>query len=90
MKVAILSSIAWRTPPRLYGPWEQVASTIGEGLVLGVENSNRLLQILRGFFPFSGITGQNRPAKSDRIWWFILKLWEKYETAPELNASLLF
>lgn len=33
MKVAILSSIAWRTPPRQYGPWEQVASNIAEGLV---------------------------------------------------------
>jgi glycosyltransferase involved in cell wall biosynthesis len=33
MKVAILSSIAWRTPPRHYGPWEQVASNIAEGLV---------------------------------------------------------
>jgi glycosyltransferase involved in cell wall biosynthesis len=33
MKVAILSSIAWRTPPRRYGPWEQVASNITEGLV---------------------------------------------------------
>ncbi len=32
MKVAILSSIAWRTPPRRYGPWEQVASNITEGL----------------------------------------------------------
>jgi glycosyltransferase involved in cell wall biosynthesis len=33
MKVAILSSVAWRTPPRHYGPWEQVASNIAEGLV---------------------------------------------------------
>jgi glycosyltransferase involved in cell wall biosynthesis len=33
VKVAILSPIAWRTPPRLYGPWEQVASNIAEGLV---------------------------------------------------------
>lgn len=33
MKVAILSSIAWRTPPRKYGPWEQVTSNIAEGLV---------------------------------------------------------
>ncbi|UII21170.1 glycosyltransferase family 4 protein [Fulvivirga ligni] len=32
MKVAILSPIAWRTPPRNYGPWEQVASNIAEGL----------------------------------------------------------
>ena len=33
MKVAILSPIAWRTPPLKYGPWEQVASNIAEGLV---------------------------------------------------------
>ncbi len=32
MKVAILSSIAWRTPPRQYGPWEQVASSLTDGL----------------------------------------------------------
>jgi len=40
MKVAVLSPVAWRTPPRHYGPWEQVASNIAEGLVkLGVEVS---------------------------------------------------
>lgn len=33
MKVAVLASIAHRLPPRSYGPWEQVASTIAEGLV---------------------------------------------------------
>jgi glycosyltransferase involved in cell wall biosynthesis len=33
MKVAILSPIAWRTPPRQYGPWELVASNLTEGLV---------------------------------------------------------
>ncbi|UZR99956.1 glycosyltransferase family 4 protein [Chondrinema litorale] len=33
MKVAILSPIAWRTPPEKYGPWEQVASNITENLV---------------------------------------------------------
>jgi len=38
MNVAVLSSVAWRTPPRHYGPWEQVASNIAEGLVKrGVE-----------------------------------------------------
>lgn len=29
----MLASIAHRTPPRSYGPWEQVASTLTEGLV---------------------------------------------------------
>ena len=33
MHVAILSPIAWRTPPRSYGPWEYVASLLAEGLV---------------------------------------------------------
>jgi glycosyltransferase involved in cell wall biosynthesis len=33
MKVAILSPVAWRTPPRHYGPWEQIASNVAEGLV---------------------------------------------------------
>ncbi len=33
MKIALLAPIAWRTPPRRYGPWEQVASALTEGLV---------------------------------------------------------
>ncbi len=33
MKVAMLSPIAWRTPPRHYGPWEYVVSLLTEGLV---------------------------------------------------------
>ena len=38
MKVAVLSPVAWRTPPRHYGPWEQIASNIAEGMVKkGVE-----------------------------------------------------
>jgi glycosyltransferase involved in cell wall biosynthesis len=32
-RVAVLSPIAWRTPPRRYGAWETVASNITEGLV---------------------------------------------------------
>ena len=32
-RVAILSPVAWRTPPRQYGAWETVASNICEGLV---------------------------------------------------------
>ncbi|NNG00562.1 MAG: glycosyltransferase family 4 protein [Desulfobacteraceae bacterium] len=33
MHIAMLSPIAWRTPPRHYGPWENIASLITEGLV---------------------------------------------------------
>jgi glycosyltransferase involved in cell wall biosynthesis len=38
MRVAILAPISWRVPPRRYGPWEQFASLLTEGLVRrGVE-----------------------------------------------------
>jgi glycosyltransferase involved in cell wall biosynthesis len=33
MKVALLGPVAWRTPPRHYGPWEQITSLLAEGLV---------------------------------------------------------
>ena len=33
LRIGVLSSIAHRTPPLSYGPWEQVASTLAEGLV---------------------------------------------------------
>ena len=33
MRIAMLSPIAWRTPPRKYGPWESVASLLTEGLI---------------------------------------------------------
>jgi glycosyltransferase involved in cell wall biosynthesis len=32
VKIALLGPVAWRTPPRHYGPWEQVTSLIAEGL----------------------------------------------------------
>jgi len=32
-RIAILSPVAWRTPPRQYGAWETVASNLTEGLV---------------------------------------------------------
>jgi glycosyltransferase involved in cell wall biosynthesis len=33
VRIALLGPVAWRTPPRHYGPWEQVTSLIAEGLV---------------------------------------------------------
>jgi len=34
MRIAMLSPIAWRTPPHHYGPWESVVSLLTEGLVV--------------------------------------------------------
>ena len=33
LRVAVLAPISWRTPPVHYGPWEQFASLLAEGLV---------------------------------------------------------
>lgn len=33
MRVALLGPVAWRTPPRHYGPWELITSLLAEGLV---------------------------------------------------------
>lgn len=33
MRIAMLSPIAWRTPPRHYGPWEWVVSQLTENLI---------------------------------------------------------
>ncbi len=33
LRIAMLAPIAWRTPPRHYGPWELVTSLLTEGLV---------------------------------------------------------
>ena len=33
IRVALLSPVSWRTPPRHYGPWESVVSLLSEELV---------------------------------------------------------
>ena len=33
MRIAMISPIAWRTPPTHYGPWEQIVSLLTEGLL---------------------------------------------------------
>jgi len=40
MRIAMLSPIAWRTPPRHYGPWESVVSLLTERRVVeGIETT---------------------------------------------------
>jgi glycosyltransferase involved in cell wall biosynthesis len=38
VRIALLGPVAWRTPPRHYGPWERITGLLAEGLVArGVE-----------------------------------------------------
>jgi glycosyltransferase involved in cell wall biosynthesis len=38
MKIAMLSPLSWRTPPRHYGPWENIVSLLTEQLVsMGID-----------------------------------------------------
>ena len=40
--VAMLAPIAWPTPPRRYGTWEQVVATLTDALIdLGVERQEQ-------------------------------------------------
>jgi glycosyltransferase involved in cell wall biosynthesis len=33
VRIALLGPVAWRTPPRHYGPWERITGLLAEGLV---------------------------------------------------------
>jgi glycosyltransferase involved in cell wall biosynthesis len=33
LRIAMVAPISWRVPPRHYGPWEQIVSTLTEGLI---------------------------------------------------------
>jgi glycosyltransferase involved in cell wall biosynthesis len=88
MHIALLSSIAWRTPPRRYGPWERVVSLLAEGLVEeGIEVTLFATQdsvtkaSLRGVVP--------RPYEEDRTMdpkvWGCLHISEVFENAHEFD-----
>ena len=72
MRVALLGPIAWRTPPRHYGPWEQVTSLLAEGLVrhevevtLFASLDSQTLAALDGVAP----TGYaDNPSLDGRVW----------------------
>jgi glycosyltransferase involved in cell wall biosynthesis len=72
MRVAMLAPIAWRTPPRHYGPWELVTSLLTEGLVArGVEVTlfatldSQTRGVLRGVSPHGYAED---PSMDGRVW----------------------
>ena len=88
MKIAMISPIAWRTPPRSYGPWEQVVSLLTEGLL-----DNRIEVIL--FATADSITeaklhsvcpkGYAEEPEIDPKVWECLHISEVFENAHEFD-----
>ncbi|MBA3529824.1 MAG: glycosyltransferase family 4 protein [Propionibacteriaceae bacterium] len=72
MRVALLGPIAWRTPPRHYGPWEQVTGLLADGLAArGVDVTlfatldSQTSAVLDGVCP-QGYAED--PARDGRVW----------------------
>jgi glycosyltransferase involved in cell wall biosynthesis len=87
MKIALLGPIAWRTPPRAYGPWELVVSLLAEGLVArGVDVTlfatldSQTSAALDGVCP---LPYNDDPGRDGRIW-------EALHTAHCLERSAEF
>jgi glycosyltransferase involved in cell wall biosynthesis len=88
MKIAMLSPIAWRTPPVHYGPWEQVTSLLTEELIKnGVEvtlfaTGNSLTEAtLQAVCP----TGYEEDKDIDAKVWECLHISECFENADEFD-----
>lgn len=88
MRVAMLSPIAWRTPPRHYGPWERVVSLLTEGLVArGVDvtlfatadsqTGGRLRAVCKAGY-------EEDPAVDPKVW-ECLHISEVFEAAAEFD-----
>jgi len=88
MRIAMLSSISWRTPPRAYGPWELATSLLTEALVArGVDvtlfatRDSITAGELRGVAPH----GYSEDRTLDAKVWEMLHVAELFEHAHEFD-----
>ena len=88
-RIAILSPVAWRTPPRQYGAWETVASNITEGLVRrGWKNITLFAtadSITRAKLHAVIEKGYEEDENADRKVWEILHISEIMEMADKFD-----
>ena len=89
LRIAMLSPIAWRTPPRNYGPWEQVASLLTEELVkLGADvtlfatQDSITLAKLKAVAPH----GYGEDPKMEAKVWECLHISEVFEQAADFDV----
>lgn len=84
----MLSPIAWRTPPKKYGPWERLVSLLTEGLVkqgvdvtLFATKESKTAGTLHAVAP----TGYEEDVELDRKVWECLHISEVFEHAKEFD-----
>jgi len=87
MKIAILSPIAWRTPPRKYGPWEQMASLIAEGLM---ENGHEVTLFATGDSVTSGKLDAVCPVPYEEQTDMDVKVWEGLHISNIMEKAAAF
>lgn len=88
LRVAMLSPIAWRTPPRKYGPWERLVSLLTEGLVRkGVEVTLFATKdsLTSGTLHAVAPMGYEEDVELDRKVWECLHISEVFEHANEFD-----
>jgi glycosyltransferase involved in cell wall biosynthesis len=88
LRIAVLAPIAWRTPPRHYGPWEQFASTLAEGLVergMAVTLFATADSITRATLVGSAPRGYAEDPEIDAKVWECLHIASVFERASEFD-----
>jgi len=88
MHIALLSPIAWRTPPSHYGPWELIVSLLTEGLV--AKNIDVTLfaagnSITRAKLHSICLRGYEEDKNMDPKVWECLHISEVFEHADEFD-----
>lgn len=88
MRIAMLGPIAWRTPPRHYGPWERVASLICEGLVekgVDVTLFATADSVTKGKLRAVSARGYEEDRSLDPKVWECLHIAEVFESAADFD-----
>src|SRR5690606_39147739 len=88
MRIAMLSSISWRTPPRAYGPWELVTSLLTEALVargIDVTLFATLDSVTAGKLDGVSPRGYSEEPEIDAKVWEALHIAHLYERADEFD-----
>jgi len=89
MRVGMLAPISWRVPPRHYGPWEQFASLLTEGLVargVDVTLCATADSITRAQLVGTAPTGYSEDPSLDAKVWEALHIAAAFERADEFDV----